>query len=126
MVNIKVDISIGELLDKLSILEIKKERINDSSKLKEINKEFEILDNLCKENLNDYEKWIEKLKVINVRIWDDVDFLWKIEKGIDLKNSAQDISWKIQKENNERFKIKKDINNFYDSNIKEQKSFNNI
>jgi hypothetical protein len=121
--DIKVNISIGELLDKISVLQIKKERISDEKKLHEINKELEVLTKICKENLNSYEEFLERLKKVNEVIWDMGDEIRKKAKAKEFDKEYLEVSINIHFTNDERFKIKDEINKHFGSEIKEQKSY---
>ena len=83
MNKILVEVSVGELLDKISILEIKKSKINNTSKLKFINKEYQILKSELEKNIKNLEK-IEKLfnnlKAVNLKLWSIEDDKRKCEK----------------------------------------------
>ncbi|MDD5192593.1 MAG: hypothetical protein PHX96_05630, partial [Candidatus Nanoarchaeia archaeon] len=78
---ILVNISIGELLDKISVLEIKKEKIGNKEKSNEINKELITLKKICEENLKGYEIWVKKLKEINLIVYDNIEKQWEKEKN---------------------------------------------
>lgn len=116
------EISIGELIDKIAVLEVKKEKLNSKEKLIQINKELSVLRNICEEKLTDYEKWITELKSVNDNLWDAVETVRQNLK----KNVGEGIieaSRQVEHFNYLRFKVKDKINDFYDSEIKEQKSY---
>jgi predicted nuclease with TOPRIM domain len=123
---ILAEISAGELIDKITILEIKKTKIKDSAKLKDVEKELSLLNDIFKKSISDHSKikiLIDKLKSINLKLWD-------IEKGIRLAEKNNDFGEKfielarsVYKNNDERSKIKLEINNILGSNIKEIKSY---
>jgi hypothetical protein len=119
---ILVMMSVGELLDKISILEIKEERIKDETKLLEIKKELSALREECVRKLKGYEDWIKKIKVFNEEIWD-------LEEDARKEMISDDELLRITKRvyfaNDSRFLIKNQINEFYGSEIKEQKSHKN-
>ena len=121
--DILVNISVGELLDKISSLEIKKEAITDNNKLVEIYKELLILKEICYKNLKEFEQWIEKLKKVNKEIWDAVGKQAETEREKEYNEGCIILSRKVLVNNDLRFRIKDEINNFYGSKIKEQKSY---
>ena len=122
---ILAEISAGELIDKITILEIKKIKINDSSKQKEVNKELSSLNNTLKKFIPDIsliEKQKNELKNINLRLWDIENGKRKAEK---LNNFGEDfikLAREVYKANDLRAKTKLEINNILGSNIVEVKS----
>ena len=120
---LKTDVSVGEILDKISVLKVKAQRISDKAKLKEVHKELEVLTKLCDENLKDYTPWVEELKKVNEEIWDLIDKQWAFEKKNQYDSRCIELSRSVILVNDKRFQIKKKINEFYGSNIKEVKSF---
>ena len=115
----KIEVSIGEAIDKVSILEIKIKNINDQSKKKEIQKEIEIL-NECYMYKNKYPIFYNLLIYVNQTIWD----MTNIIKSISFKdNNFADISNQIFEFNQKRFRIKNWFNLITSSNINEQKSY---
>ena len=131
MKTILVEISYGELLDKISILEIKKERINDSEKLKFINDELNLLkiqmDKVTKpKNFKGDEKLKKlflSLKEINAKLWVVEDDKRICEKNSDFGEKFIKLSRNVHFLNDERSKIKLEINNHTDSKIKEVKRY---
>ena len=122
---ILAEISVGELIDKITILEIKKEKITDSEKLKDIKKELLSLNNTFKKSIPDYSKvksLIEKLKIINLKLWDIENGKRLAEKNNDFGEKFIELARSVYKTNDERSKIKLKINNILGSNIKEIKS----
>ena len=126
MNKILVEVSVGELLDKISILEIKKEKIKDQEKLSFINDEYNVL----KEQLNNKVKSDDKLnnlfkslKEINSKLWVIEDEKRMCEKNSDFGNNFIQLSRNVYKNNDKRAKIKSDINKLLGSNIKEVKSY---
>ena len=126
MNKILVEISIGELLDKISILEIKKEKIKDLEKLKFINNEYEVLN----DQLDKYVKSDEKikqlfinLKEINLKLWVLEDDKRMCEKNSDFGENFIKFSRDIHFLNDDRAKIKLEINNYTGSTIKEIKEY---
>ena len=117
----KIEISIGDAIDKLTILEIKKKYINDITKIEEITKEIEVL-SVCDKYKNDYIFFYNLLVYVNQKIWD----LTKTVKSMDIDNPQYAyISKQIFDFNQKRFRIKSWFNTLSGSNIKEQKSYSN-
>ena len=126
MNKILVEVSVGELLDKISILEIKKEKIKDPEKLKYIIDELQILQAQYKANVkSDIEtnKLYESLKIINSRLWTIEDDKRKCEKEKDFTENFIKLSRDVHLLNDERAKIKLEINNHTGSKIKEIKEY---
>ena len=123
---ILAEISIGELVDKITILEIKKEKINDSDKLKDIEKELIALNSTFKSSTFDSSKiktLIDRLKFINLKLWDIENGKRLAEKNSDFGEKFIELARSVYKVNDERSKIKLEINNILGSNIKEVKSY---
>ena len=123
---ILAEISIGELVDKITILEIKKEKINDSNKLKDIEKELIALNSTFKSSTFDSSKiktLIDRLKFINLKLWDIENGKRLAEKNSDFGEKFIELARSVYKVNDERSKIKLEINNILGSNIKEVKSY---
>ena len=126
MNKILVEVSVGELLDKISILEIKKEKIKDSEKLKFINDEYEILKSEFDKNVKSDDrltKLFEVLKEINSRLWIIEDDKRLCEKNSDFGQKFIKLSRDIHFLNDKRAKIKLEINNITGSKIKEIKEY---
>ena len=126
MNKILVEVSVGELFDKISILEIKKERIKDSDKLKFINGEYEVLKNQLEKNIEidgKLEKLFIALKNINSKLWIIEDDKRKCEKESNFREDFIRLSRDVHFLNDSRAKIKLDINNHTGSKIKEIKEY---
>ena len=126
MNKILVEVSVGELLDKLSILEIKKDKINDAEKLKFINDEYEILKNQFDNNVKSddrLKKLFEVLKEINSRLWVIEDAKRLCEKESDFGEKFIKLSRDVHLLNDNRAKLKLEINNYTGSKIKEIKEY---
>ena len=126
MNKILVEISVGELLDKISILKIKKEKIKDPEKLKFIDDEYKVLKNQLDNNIKSDKKLddlFEALKKINLKLWVIEDEKRMCEKNSDFGNKFIQLSRNVYKNNDKRAKIKSDINKLLGSNIKEVKSY---
>ena len=126
MNKILVEVSVGELLDKISILEIKKEKIKDSDKLIFINDEYLVLTKQLNENItlkDELKKLYEKLKAINVKLWNIEDNKRMCEKNSDFGENFIKLSRDVHFLNDDRAKIKLAINNKTGSKIKEIKQY---
>ena len=126
MNKIIVEVSIGELLDKISILEIKQEKIKDPDKLKFISKEHSILKDQLDNNVKSDDKLnklFQSLKEINAKLWiiEDDKRLCEKEKKFDEKFIK--LSRDVHFLNDDRAKIKLEINNYTGSTIKEIKEY---
>ena len=123
---ILAEISAGELIDKITILEIKKVKITDEDKLVEINKELLSLNLILKKSIPDLSK-IDKvksdLKDINLKLWDIENGKRECEKNNDFKEKFISLARNVYKFNDDRAKAKIAINKILGSNIKEVKSY---
>ena len=123
---ILTEISAGELIDKITILEIKKIKITNKSKLLEIEKELLSLNETMKKFIPENSKILkfkEDLKNINLRLWDIEDDKRSAEKNNEFWEKFIELARNVYKFNDERAKIKLAINNVLGSNIKEVKSY---
>ena len=126
MNKIIVEVSIGELLDKISILEIKQEKIKDPEKLRFISNEHSILKKQLDDNVKSDDKindLFQSLKDINARLWVIEDDKRQCEKVKDFGEKFIKLSRDVHFLNDERAKIKFEINTLTDSNIKEIKEY---
>ena len=126
MDKILAEISAGELIDKITILEIKKEKISNEEKLLEVNKELSSLNETLKKSINDESKIINfknDLKKINLKLWDIEDGKRSAEKNNKFDEKFIQLARNVYKFNDERARIKLAINNALGSNIKEVKSY---
>ena len=126
MNKIIVEVSIGELLDKISILEIKQEKIKDREKLKFINNEHSILKDQLKKNVKSDDKLnnlYQSLKEINAKLWIIEDDKRQCEKDKDFGEKFIKLSRDVHFLNDDRAKIKLEINNHTGSVIKEIKEY---
>ncbi len=126
MNKILIEVSTGELLDKISILEIKKEKISDSSLLEIINLEYSILKNEFDKKVKKDQKIDElykKLKKTNEKLWIIEDDKRMCEKNSDFREKFIELSRNVHFLNDERAKIKLEINNYSKSKIKEVKKY---
>ena len=128
MNKIIVEVSIGELLDKISILEIKQEKIKDPEKLKFINNEHSILKDQLEKNIKTDDKLnnlYQSLKEINAKLWVIEDDKRQCEKDKDFGEKFIKLSRDVHFLNDDRAKIKLEINNHTGSSIKEIKEYTN-
>jgi hypothetical protein len=126
MNKIIVEVSIGELFDKISILEIKQEKIKDPEKLKFIKNEHSILKDQLKKNVESDDKLnhlYQSLKEINAKLWIIEDDKRQCEKDKDFGEKFIKLSRDVHFLNDDRAKIKLEINNLTGSAIKEIKEY---
>ena len=126
MNKIIVEVSIGELLDKISILEIKQEKIKNPEKLKFISNEHSILKEQLDNNIksdNKLNKLFQSLKEINAKLWVIEDNKRQCEKDKDFGEKFVRLSRDVHFLNDDRAKIKLEINNYTGSVIKEIKEY---
>ena len=126
MNKIIVEVSIGELLDKISILEIKQEKIKDPEKLRFISNEHSILKKQLDDNVKSDDKikdLFQSLKDINAKLWVIEDDKRQCEKVKDFGEKFIKLSRDVHFLNDDRAKIKLEINNYTDSEIKEIKEY---
>ena len=128
MNKILIEVSVGELLDKISILEIKQEKIKNTEKLKFIDEEHSILKDELNKNVKSDQKLnelFETLKKINAQLWIIEDDKRQCEKDKDFTEKFIKLSRDVHLLNDERAKIKLEINNLTGSKIKEIKEYTN-
>ena len=128
MNKIIVEVSVGELLDKISILEIKKEKIKDPKKLNFIETEHSILKFQIEKNVKSddkLDKLFQELKEINTKLWVIEDDKRDCEKNKDFGEKFIKLSRDVHFLNDDRAKIKLEINNHTGSKIKEIKEYTN-
>ena len=122
------EISAGELLDKISILEIKLEKIKNKANQEEINKEYKIIKEVQNSNIATTEKLkalINDIKEVNLNLWDIEDKLRICEKNKDFGQSFIELARHVYLNNDKRSKIKSEINKILGSNIREIKQYVN-
>ncbi len=118
-----VPISVGELFDKITILQIKTERITNLEALRNIDKELRALENICNKLINIDPDIIAQLKLVNTEIWEVEDELRLFEKEQLFDNRFVNMARSVYMFNDKRAAIKKKINTMYNSEIKEEKSY---
>ena len=123
---ILTEISAGELLDKISILEIKLDKIKDKESLIEVNKEYASLSETKNSNISitkDLENLTKQLKETNMKLWSIEDEKRMCEKNKDFGKKFIELARSVYLNNDKRAKIKSEINKLLDSNIKEIKQY---
>ena len=120
------EISAGELMDKITILEIKKMKIPDPAKQIIIQKELNILQATCSQCISpskELDEQIAKLKAINLKLWDIEEGKRECERQKDFSDTFIQLARSVYIENDNRAKIKAEINRITHSNIEEVKSY---
>lgn len=124
---IKVEVSCGELIDKLTILSIKSEKIKDKEKLKNVQHELKVLDEISQKlkslNSKEFDNFFKKLRKINLCLWDIEDKIRKFEKESNFGEDFIELARSVYITNDERFRTKNEINSFFSSGIVEEKDY---
>jgi len=122
---ITIPVSVGELIDKLSILHVKQLKISNEEKLEYVNKEFELLYNISSYYLNnqEIENLYHQLVEINKKLWDIEDKLRVIESENNFDLTFIELARKVYFTNDERFRLKNEINLNTSSEIREMKDY---
>ena len=122
---ISTPISLGELIDKISILKIKKENIKESIKLVHIEKELTMLESTLDNTIKDIkiEEFKSKLIEINSKLWKIEDDIRKCEKDQTFDKKFIDLARAVYKTNDQRSDVKLEINNYFGSTLVEVKSY---
>jgi hypothetical protein len=122
---ISIPVSVGELIDKLSILQVKKKKISNPEKLSYVNKEFELLYNTSAEFLNnmEIENLYHELVTTNSNLWDIEDRLRVLEQNGKFEGEFIDLARKVYFTNDKRFELKNEINLLTSSEIREIKEY---
>jgi hypothetical protein len=122
---ISIPVSVGELIDKLSILQVKKKKISNPEKLSYVNKEFELLYNTSAEFLNnmEIENLYHELVTTNSVLWDIEDRLRVLEQNGKFEGEFIDLARKVYFTNDKRFELKNEINLLTSSEIREIKEY---
>ena len=121
---IKADISVGELIDKISILEIKLEKISDPEKNNNIKIELDLLESFYKKiKNNELDEIKDKLKNTNLKLWHVEDEIRACEKNKDFGDNFIELARSVYITNDQRFDLKNSINELFSSEIKEVKSY---
>jgi hypothetical protein len=123
---VNIPISLGELLDKISILEIKNKKILDESKILNIKKELNDLKKVLDEfniNLSETNSLYNKLYKINLTLWEVEDSIRVLEKNEDFGEKFIELARAVYITNDQRFEVKNDINKLFNSEYVEEKSY---
>jgi len=122
---ITIPVSVGEIIDKLSILQIKKNKINNLEKLKSVNKEFDLLFDISSLYLDDSEilKLYRQLIEVNSKLWEIEDELRVIETTKNFDDKFIELARNVYHTNDERFVLKNKINELTSSEIREVKDY---
>jgi len=128
MNKILVEVSVGELLDRISILEIKKEKISNPESIKFIEKEYLILKDQLNKNIKSdkkLEEFFNNLKKTNLKLWSIENDKRMCEKNSDFGEKFIKLSREIHFLNDDRSKVKLEINKYTGSQIREIKQYTN-
>lgn len=128
MENIEVPVSVGELMDKISILEIKQNRIQETHKLENIKRELTYLLNIREEHVpidGEVEDLYGRLKETNENLWDVEDRIRRCESKKDFGEEFIQLARFVYHENDKRAQLKSDLNNKLGSHLREEKSYQN-
>ena len=122
---VNISVSLGELVDKISILMIKQKNIKETSKLKNVNKELETLNNTLKKYIKEQklDNYLNTLLDINTKLWNIEDDIRKCERLKKFDQTFIDLARSVYFTNDERAKIKKNINKTFGSELVEVKSY---
>ena len=123
---VNIPVSLGELLDKISILEIKKKKIQNESKLKNIKKELIGLRNVLNKlniDLSQTDDLYKDLYDINLSLWEIEDSIRVLEKNKDFEKQFIDLARSVYITNDKRFEVKNEINKLFNSEYVEEKSY---
>ncbi len=121
--DMKIEVSNGEIIDKLTILEIKLEKIDDPPKLLNIKREYDILLPLAAKIVNLDHKLVEELRIINSELWEIEDNIRDKDRSNNFGPDFIDLARKVYKKNDIRAKLKSDINGLTGSHLSEEKSY---
>ena len=123
---VNISVSLGELVDKISILMIKQKNIKETSKLENVNKELESLNNTLNKYIKEQEldNYLNRLLDINNKLWNIEDDIRKCERLKKFDQTFIDLARSVYFTNDERAKIKNDINRTFGSELVEVKSYN--
>jgi len=124
---VKIEVSVGEIIDKITILQIKEKHIKDNSRLKHIKLELQVLlGAIERENIEVPKEMVDSLREINQELWDTEDVIRFLEKQKRFDDEFIKHARLDAKLNDQRFLIKNKINNHCNSFIKEQKSYEGL
>jgi hypothetical protein len=124
--SIKIDVSPGELIDKITILQIKADKIQDISKLENVNKELELLTNSLHQSVkitNELKLIMDQLQQVNETLWVIEDKIRLHETSLKFDTDFIELARAVYKENDKRANLKRKINNALGSELIEEKSY---
>lgn len=119
----KIEVSNGEIVDKLTIIEIKLERIGDAAKLANLKKEFEVLDEAVSKIISKDDALYQELLEVNKKLWDIEDRIRELEKAKTFNDEFIEVARAVYFTNDKRSDVKRRINEATDSNLIEEKSY---
>tara|TARA_B100000925_G_C21601154_1_gene300465 strand:- start:11 stop:400 length:390 start_codon:yes stop_codon:yes gene_type:complete len=124
---IQINISVGELIDKITILQIKKDKITNLEKVEKVTYELELLENSLNSfktgETEELKKLMNELKIINEKLWGIEDDIRLLEKNKKFESEFIELARSVYKTNDERFEVKNKINKLFSSNVEEVKSY---
>lgn len=123
---ISIPVSVGDLFDRISVLDVKKNKIKDQSKLFHIKNEYKLLKPMCEDLISSYpelKQMLVKITEVNSNLWDILELQRVKEKSGELDQKFIDLSISVYKENDKRFFLKNKINKITSSEIEEQKYY---
>jgi len=127
MLDMKIEVSVGEIIDKYSILNIKTNKITDSTKLKNVNNEIAQLEieveNIRNINPHKFDEFLNSLIEINTALWETEDSIRILEQKQDFSDDFIKLARSVYIQNDERYRIKNLINKFYKSGVVEEKDY---
>ncbi|HKL67567.1 MAG TPA: DUF6165 family protein [Bacteroidales bacterium] len=119
----KIEVSNGEIIDKLTIIEIKLERIKDLNKLSNLRKEFKVLDEVAEGIISRDDALYRELYEVNTSLWDIEDRIRELEKGKDFGDEFIKTARSVYFTNDRRAELKRLINEQTGSDLREEKSY---
>ena len=127
MLDMKIEVSVGEVIDKYSILNIKADKITDPTKLKNVNNEIAQLEievkNIRNINPHKFDKFLSSLIEINTALWETEDSIRILEQKQDFSEDFIKLARSVYIQNDERYRIKNLVNKFYKSGVVEEKDY---
>ena len=124
---IQINISVGELIDKITILQIKKDKITNLEKVEKVSYELELLENSLNSfktgETEELKKLMNELKIINEKLWGIEDDIRLLEKNKKFESEFIELARSVYITNDERFEVKNKINKLFSSNVVEVKSY---
>ncbi len=119
----KIEVSNGEIIDKLTIIEIKLEQIKDEAKLKNLRNEFEVLNDVASKIISKEHEYYRELYQINKQLWDIEDRIRELEKARSFEREFVEVARSVYFTNDKRSEVKRKINELTGSALIEEKSY---